>query len=194
MLISVMTVISSCKGNGKQEEADDDSTKINVIAIDSIQTPHLLDKIYTIGDGTTMNVIELVGDKGDTLSIEEADAVVGGVNVGDKVDIAYVVSGNDIRIVTCINLTTLQHVWSQKGADGHSQSLELDAKGVATTYGMSVEYDQWSVYGGKLLLHSPKQVASEQSAPCDTFDIMQLDDDKLVLSHGNLVSEFTRYN
>ena len=73
-----------------------------------------------------------------------------------------------------VNLTTLAHVWVQKGLDGKEQSLELDSAGRATTYNMSIDYDTWRVESGQLLLSSPKAPGEEKPAPTDTYEIMYL--------------------
>jgi hypothetical protein len=44
------------------------------------------------------------------------------------------------------------------------------------------------------LLHSPKKVGDESPAVVDSFEILQLTTDSLVLMHGNLMTEFKRYN
>ena len=195
IMMAGMLAFAFCKGCGKQEETTEDSAQVKIISVDSITAPKVTDVICTIGDGTSMNVLELITEDGDTINIEcSDDMVTGGVNVGDKVDVAYITTDLDSRILTCINLTTLEHLWSQKAADGRKQSLELDELGVASTYNMSIDYDRWNLEGGKLLLHSPKQIGSEAAAVCDTFDIMQLDDERLVLMHGNYETEFYREN
>lgn len=187
-------IVASCNGNGnKGNEDEEDSAK--VIIIDSISVPSIYNITGVVGDGTSMNVLELVTDKGDTLLIEcPSEMVVGGVEVGDLMAVTYNSNGETNSIMTSINLSALQHLWTQKGADGRSQSLEIDEDGRAVTYDMSVEYNAWSLADGKLLLHSPKKVASEQAAMVDTFEIMELNDEHLVLMHGELATEFVREN
>lgn len=148
-----------------------------------------------IGDGSSMNVIEFVRDDGDTLYISKnGQTVMGGLVVGDELEVIYNVTEEDVFASVAVNLTTLQHLWSQRGADGREQSLELDAGGRASTYNMSVDYDSWEVKNGLLLLHSPKKVGDEGPAIVDTFEIMQLTTDSLVLMNGDFVSAFERYN
>lgn len=187
-------IVASCNGNGnKGNEDEEDSAK--VIVIDSISVPSIYNITGVVGDGTSMNVLELVTDNGDTLLIEcPSEMVVGGVEVGDLMAVTYNSNGETNSIMTSINLSALQHLWTQKGADGRSQSLEIDEDGRAVTYDMSVEYNAWSLVDGKLLLHSPKKVASEQAAMVDTFEIMELNDEHLVLMHGELATEFVREN
>ena len=142
-----------------------------------------------------MNVIEFISDDGDTLYINKnGQDVMGGLVVGDELEVIYNVTKEDIFASVAVNLTSLQHMWSQRGMDGKTQSLELDSEGRATTYNMSVDYDSWEVKDGLLMLHSPKKLGDESPAVVDTFEIMQLTPDSLVLMHGDLVTEFARYN
>lgn len=166
---------------------------VEIIPLDSI--PGIFEAHGTIGDGTSMNVMEFVNDDGDTLYINvNGQAVMGGVNVGDEVEIIYSVSREENIATVAVNLTALQHLWTQRGADGREQSLELNSGGRASTYDMSIDYDSWQVQDGLLLLHSPKKLGDESPAIVDTFEIMQLTTDSLVLMHGDLVTEFERYN
>ena len=157
--------------------------------------PGICEAHGTIGDGSSMNVIEFINDDGDTLYINKnGQDVMGGLVVGDELEVIYNVTDEDIFASVAVNLTSLQHIWSQRGADGKEQSLELDSEGRAATYNMSVDYDSWEVKDGLLLLHSPKKLGDEKPAVVDTFEIMQLTTDSLVLMNGDLVTEFERYN
>ncbi|MBR0046567.1 MAG: hypothetical protein IJP75_06750 [Bacteroidaceae bacterium] len=166
---------------------------VKIVPLDSI--PGIFEAHGTIGENTTMNVLEFINDDGDTLYVQvNNQAVMGGVNVGDEVELIYNVTMEENVASVAVNLTALQHMWSQRGADGKEQSLELDAKGRATTYDMAVDYETWEVKDGLLLLRSPKKLGDETPAIVDTFEIMQLTADSLVLMNGNLVTEFERYN
>jgi hypothetical protein len=59
---------------------------------------------------------------------------------------------------------------------------------------MSVDYDSWEVQAGQLLLRVPKRIGDEAPAVVDTFEIMQLTTDSLVLMNGDFMTEFERYN
>ena len=159
------------------------------------EMPSICEAHGTIGDGSSMNIIEFIRDDGDTLYINKSgQEVMGGLVVGDELEVIYNVTKEDVFASVAVNLTSLQHIWSQRGIDGREQSLELDAEGHATTYNMSVDYDSWEVKNGLLLLHSPKKIGDESPAIVDTFEIMQLTTDSLVLMNGELVTEFGRYN
>lgn len=185
----VALVLFSCDDKKKEKPV----LPIEIKGLDAI--PGIYEAHGTIGDGTSMNVMEFINDDNDTLYITiNGQAVMGGVNVGDEVEVIYNVMEEDNVASVAVNLTALQHMWSQRGSDGHEQSLELNPKGRATTYDMSVDYDSWEVKDGLLLLHAPKTLGNERPAVVDSFEIMRLTSDSLVLMNGDLVTEFERYN
>ncbi len=187
---AVLLGLLSCEEKKKNEPTD---PAVEIVPVKEM--PSIVEAHGTIGDGSSMNVIEFINDDGDTLYISKnGQSVMGGVVAGDEVEVIYNVADDDIFASVAVNLTSLQHIWTQRGADGREQSLELDAKGSATTYNMGVEYDAWEVKDGLLLLHSPKKLGDESPAVVDSFEIMQLTSDSLVLMHGEYVTEFERYN
>lgn len=187
MTLAVVLLVA-CDGK-KQAEVPD----VKILPLDSI--PGIYEAHGRIGEGTSMNMLEFISDDGDTIYVTMNDQMMrGGMRVGDEIEIIYNVSKDENRGAVAVNLTALQHVWMQKGADGKEQSLEMNPNGSAATYDMAVTYDSWEVKDGLLLLHSPKKIGDESPAIVDTFEIMQLTADSLVLMNGNLVTEFERYN
>lgn len=190
VILAASIFICACDGNKKKT---DDAPSVIVKTIDEI--PGIFEAYGTIGSGTSMNMIEFINEDGDTIYLQaNSQSVAGGVKVGDKLDVVYNVTDDANIVSLAVNITSLQHVWNQKGNDGQEQSLELDEGGRATTYNMNVDYDSWSVENGQLLLRSPKSKMEEKAARADTFDIMLLNTDSLVLMHGDLMTEFERYN
>lgn len=188
MMLALLT--ASCADKKKESVQP---SQVEIIPLDSI--PGIFEAHGTVGDGTSMNVMEFVNDDGDTLYINvNGQAVMGGVNVGDEVEMVYNVTSDENVASVAVNLTALQHLWSQTGSDGQQQTLELDAGGRANTYNMSVNYDSWEVHDGLLLLHAPRKVGDETPVAADTFEIMQLTSDSLVLMHNEFMTEFERYN
>lgn len=187
-MLLAAALLAACDGK-KQGEVPE----VEILPLDSI--PGIYEARGRIGEGTSMNMLEFISDDGDTIYVTMNDQMVrGGMRVGDEIEIIYNVAKDDNRGAVAVNLTALQHVWVQKGADGKEQSLEIDPNGSAATYDMAVSYDAWEVKDGLLLLHSPKKIGDESPALVDTFEIMQLTADSLVLMNGNLVTEFERYN
>ena len=188
LMLLAAALLAACDGK-KQGEV----SEVEILPLDSI--PGIYEARGRIGEGTSMNMLEFISDDGDTIYVTMNDQMVrGGMRVGDEIEIIYNVAKDDNRGAVAVNLTALQHVWVQKGADGKEQSLEIDPNGSAATYDMAVSYDAWEVKDGLLLLHSPKKIGDESPALVDTFEIMQLTADSLVLMNGNLVTEFERYN
>lgn len=189
ILLALTTLLFSCEEKKKETSESD----VKVVPIHEM--PDICEAHGTMGEGSTMNVIEFINDDGDTLYINKnGQTVTGGLVVGDELSVIYNVMEGDAFASVAVNLTALQHIWSQRGADGREQSLELNSNGGAATYNMSINYDSWEVKDGLLLLHSPKKLGDETPAIVDTFEIMQLTTDSLVLMNGDLVSEFERYN
>jgi hypothetical protein len=189
MVAFVLIGLFSCEDKKKGQT----TPPVEIVPLDSI--PGIYEAHGIIGEGSSMNVIEFISDDGDTLYItKNAQTVMGGVVSGNELDVIYNVTKEDVFASVAVNLTSLQHIWSQRGADGREQSLELNPGGGAATYNMSVDYDSWEVKNGLLLLHSPRKIGSETPAIVDTFEIMQLTTDSLVLMNGDLVTEFGRYN
>lgn len=192
ILVLLLSLFSCTDSQKKQKTIE---TKPNIIVKPLDEIPGIYEAHGYIGDGTSMNSIEFITDEGDTLTlVANSQSVAGGVKVGDEVQIVYNVMKDENVASVVVNLTTLAHVWVQKGLDGKEQSLELDSAGRATTYNMSIDYDTWRVESGQLLLSSPKAPGEEKPAPTDTFEIMYLTADSLVLMHGDFVTEFERYN
>lgn len=191
LFLSAILILTGCKGgNSKVEEEE----QPNIQSFDTLPDD-FINAIGTVGDGTSMNTLELILDEGDTVLVDcPVNDILGGATVGDRLAVTYSTKDEYYTMLTCVNMTSLQHLWTQKGADGTEQSLEINDNGRATTYDMNVEYNGWSLKDGQLLLYSPKQRASEQGAVADTFDIMELTDEHLVLMHGDLTTEFERTN
>lgn len=185
-LLLLAVALISCEEKKKEVTVD-------IRPLDEI--PGIFEEHGWIGEGTSMNVMEFINDDGDTLYIEmNNQSVMGGVRVGDEVEAIYNVTQDENVASVVVNLTALQHLWAQRGADGREQCLELDSEGRASTYDMSIDYDSWQVRDGLLLLHSPKKLGEERPEIVDTFEIMQLTPDSLVLMNGHYVTEFQRYN
>lgn len=166
---------------------------VKIVPIEEL--PAIVEAHGTIGDGSSMNVLEFISDDGDTTYLSmNNQSVTGGENTGDEVQVLYYVTDEDNYAHIAVNLTSLQHLWTQKGADGKDQSLELNPGGKATTYDMSINYENWEVKDGLLLLRCPKKIGDESPAIVDTFHIMELTDESLVLMNGILTTEFIREN
>lgn len=176
--------LCACKGKQKPE-SDTTVTKVKPTPVEV--TPKSVETRGIIGEGSSMNVMQLIEYDGDTLDIvAENQMVMGGLIVGDAVDVVYSLIGDNLVAQTAVNLTSLQHLWSQHVGGGEKKSLEIDDKGLATTYNMSIQYDRWAVRNGLLMLSTPKKIGDEKPANVDTFQIMMLTEDSLVLMSNSI--------
>lgn len=185
--VLVAFVLASCDSKKEKEPV------INIVPVDAL--PGIVEAHGTIGEGTSMNVLEFIDDDGDTVYINmNSQAIMGGEKAGDEVQVVYNVTSEENIASIAVNLTSLQHLWTQQGADGREQSLEINSNGRAATYDMSIDYESWEIMDGLLLLRSPKKLGDETPAVVDTFQIMELTEDNLVLMNGILTTEFEREN
>ena len=102
----------SCEEKKKEQDKTVPTTppKVKVVALDEI--PGIVEAHGTVGDGTSMNVLEFVNDDGDTLYISKgAQSVMGGVVAGDELEVIYNVTKEDVVASVAVNLTALQHLW-----------------------------------------------------------------------------------
>ena len=189
-IVSLFLFCACTGGRNKTHEPP-----VTIVSVDEL--PEIVEAHGRIGDGSSMNVLQLVLSGGDTLNIFASNQLVtGGLIVGNEVDVVYTMVQNEPVAQVVINTTSLQHLWSQRNETGRVQSLELDSDGRASTYGMTIDYERWNIQDGLLLLHSPKRVGEERSSVADTFQIMLLTEDSLVLMAPNapLASAFYRDN
>ncbi|MCD8237221.1 MAG: lipocalin family protein [Prevotellaceae bacterium] len=189
--LAITILLSGCTDNPKKTQEKED-----MVVLPMTEIPDIVETTGKVGDGTSMNVLELVEESGDTLLINvPVSTITGGAESGDDIDIIYTVASNgDMTASVVVNLTALQHLWTQPNGKGGMQSLELNSNGKAATYGMSIEYDSWKLENGMLLLHSPKIIGEEKGEIVDTFHIMKLTDDELVLMSHEMESVFKRSN
>jgi len=182
-----LCLLFGCKG--KQQPQSDKTVKTAIKKPTTTEevTPKVVETRGIIGDGSSMNVLQLIEPDGDTIDIVAANQMVmGGLIVGNTVDVVYSLIDNNLVAQTAVNLTSLQHLWSQHVGNGERKSLEIDKDGFATTYNMSIQYDRWAVRNGLLMLSTPRKVGDEQPAQVDTFHIMMLTEDSLVLMSNSI--------
>jgi acyl carrier protein len=193
-IVAILAIVCvSCEiGSRNTAEKEGEDTLATVESTELDETKEVRGQV---GDGSSMNMLELVTEQLDTLNIEIPGALVaGGVKVGDEVDVIYTKEYGSLTSSIAINVTALQHLWTQRSSQG-TQSIEISPKGVAATYNMpNIEYDHWSILNGRLLLHSPQKAGVESSGYTDTLDILMLTADTLVLGTENHQSKFWKEN
>lgn len=194
--LTFLLILSACTGGaGTQNSAENDSDSIADTLVPQITLSQEREINGTVGDGTSMNVLELVTDSLDTLYIETTDIVVsGGLLCGQRVNVVYHKDEEGLKASSATNTTVLEHLWTRNTETGQSQSLEINANGRAATYDMPAAYTAWRLHGGRLLLSAHKRIGTEQAGYTDTFDIMLLNADSLVLAGNHGIQHYWREN
>lgn len=184
----LLIFIAGCTGNTKMSDEETGSTDSTALTAGllSDSVPVVKNIKGTVGGGSSMNVIEVIGQDGDTTYINTpAQMVAGGVTAGDYIDIIYNQGEDNVGLVA-VNVSTLTRVWTHTDALGHEQSIELCPNGTVNTWNMgAATYSSWKLEGGNLLLHAPAIIAKETGAHTDTFLIMSLSKKQLVISAHN---------
>lgn len=196
-LVLLIAVLAGCTGNsasapGSASNEDSLAASADTLGESVYQGPQTVRG--TVGDGTSMNVIEVVDSNGDTTYITTpAQMVAGGVEAGDNIDVIYNANDDENIGMVAINISRLATVWNHTNAHGMKQSMEICENGVVNTWNMPAPaYDSWKLEGGKLLMHSPAVLAKEVGEHTDTFDILSLRKNELVLSLHNHEIIYTR--
>ena len=129
-LVLLVAVLVGCTGNSAAPDSapNEDSLAISADTLDesNYQGPQTIRG--AVGDGTSMNVIEIVDSNGDTIYVTTpAQMVAGGVEAGDNIDVIYNVSSDENIGMVAINISRLATVWNHISAHGMKQSIELCA-------------------------------------------------------------------
>ena len=160
-----LVVLGACTDKKPQQPVN---ISINIDYVDENDTT-----LYgKCGDGSSMHVLELVTDKGDTLYVsvneDSLETLKGGMTVGDRMAVAFEkdaeMEGYGSASIA-INLTTLMGKWMAL-----DKTFELQEGGIVT--GDTSEpkpYREWKIFNGHLVLST------------DTFDVYALSADSLFL-------------
>jgi len=136
------------------------------------------------GDGTTMNIVQLITDAGDSIDFElpqtddGTEAVLGGLLAGDRLAVIAGGTQDGMKVAKkVINLTTLQGKWTS--LDKNFEILE----GGTVKSNVQAEknpWTSWKILNGQLLLNR------------DTFNIDRLGGDSLYLENREGIFVYTR--
>lgn len=136
----------------------------------------------TVGEGTTMHVLELKTDGGKTLSLEmdteEESSVLGGVFAGDRVTLTFTENDKGEKFITrMVNQTSLMGKWTSLDRNFKIQEDgAVESAGTAETH----PYTQWSMSNAQLILNA------------DTFDIVSLGPDSMSLENNEGIFVYKR--
>ncbi len=173
----IAVALASC-GGGKKSGNTMDFTDTDSVVATADST------LYGVcGEETTMHVLQLVQDKGDTLQLyvdtDEPTNVLGGILSGDRM--AAIVQKNDdgeLCATTVINLTTLQGRWTSI-----DKNFDIKEGGVVKSNqkAETAPWVSWKISNGRLVFNDR-----------DTFAITSLGADSLYLENNDGIFAYKR--
>ncbi len=177
MICLALVTIAGC--GGKKSQAGNDLPKPVEVETESDST------IYGFcGEGTTMNVLQLITDKGDTIEFtlqgdDTLTVVQGGMLVGDRMAVVAADAPKDESMkqaTTVINLTSLMGTWQSI-----DRTFSIEEGGVVSSDNREPKpYVDWKICNGKLVLTT------------DTFGVYALGPDSLLLENAQGIFAYKR--
>lgn len=166
-----------CTGQKTQQQSTESDTMVV-----EVSTPD--STVYGVcGEGTSMHVLELVTDEGDTLTYlvdadTELETVKGGLFAGDRMAVVGYKGAEGDMVATCaVNLTTLMGKWTSIDKNFEIQEGGLVESSIKAE---TRPWTSWKIHNGQLLLNA------------DTFAIERLGADSLCLENGEGIFVFKR--
>lgn len=154
--------------------------------------------IYGIsGVATTMNMLQLITDTGDTLSIDlstaqEQGQVFGGLQAGDRM--AVIPNADKTEALMVINQTTLLGNWVMLNPlDGSDEvGIRIKEGGIAESIDQpTTSYRTWRLTRGQLEIVQVDEEGSGQEET-NVYDIVKLGADSLVFKDAEDTYEYSR--
>jgi hypothetical protein len=188
MVAAAVLMIGSC-GNKTQQVPFDNGDSANM-SIDST--------LYGIcGEATSMNMLQIIADTGDTLMLDisraqEKNQVLGGLQVGDRMAVLPNKDMTEAKIV--INQTTLLGNWVMPNPIDGSDEVGISIKegGVAESIEQgSIIYRTWRLVKGHLEIVLVRDGANDVEE-LNVYDIMKLTADSLVYKDTEETFEYSR--
>ena len=149
------------------------------------------------GEATSMNMLQMITDTGDTLMLDisaakENDQVFGGLQVGDRM--AVLPNGNKTVANTVINQTTLLGNWVMPNPIDGSDEVGISIKegGVAESIDQgSIIYRTWRLSKGRLEIVLVREGGNDVEE-LNVYDILKLTADSLVYKDAEETFEYER--
>ena len=188
MVAAAVLMIGSC-GNKTQQVPFDNGDSANM-SIDST--------LYGIcGESTSMNMLQIIADTGDTLMLDisraqEKNLVFGGLQVGDRM--AVLPNDNMTEAQIVINQTTLLGNWVMPNPIDGSDEVGISIKegGVAESIEQgSIIYRTWRLVKGHLEIVLVRDGANDVEE-LNIYDIVKLTADSLVYKDNEETFEYSR--
>lgn len=175
--ISAITMIIAGCDSKKSNNITDDIDTVSVSIPDSA--------LYgTVGEGTTMHVLELITEDGKTMNIavnqDSCSDVQGGIFAGDKVTlVTRPGSDNTPEVVKLVNITSLLGKWTSL-----DRNFEIQEDGVIAS-SMTAEsrpLTHWAMANANLILNA------------DTFSVLLLGPDSMSIENDEGIFVYKRGN
>ena len=149
------------------------------------------------GEATSMNMLQMITDTGDTLMLDisaakENDQVFGGLQVGDRM--AVLPNDNKTVANTVINQTTLLGNWVMPNPIDGSDEVGISIKegGVAESIDQgSIIYRTWRLSKGRLEFVLVREGGNDVEE-LNVYDILKLTADSLVYKDAEETFEYER--
>ena len=187
LVAAAVLTIGSC-GNNTQKVPFDNGDSASM-SIDST--------LYGIcGEATSMNVLQLITDTGDTLTVNlercrNKDRVMGGYAVGDEM--AVMVNADSTEALLVINKSVLHGDWVMPNPiDGSSETgIRILRGGLAESIDQSsIVYKSWRLFNGKLQIQATREDGIDMEE-FQVFSIVKLTADSLVIADEEDTYEYS---
>jgi hypothetical protein len=188
LVAAAVLTIGSC-GNNTQKVPFDDGDSASM-SIDST--------LYGIcGEATSMNMLQLITDTGDTLMLDisyakDKDQVFGGLQVGDRMAVMPNYSMSEASIV--INQSALLGNWVMPNPIDGSDEVGISIKegGVAESIDQgSIIYRTWRLVKGHLEIVLVRDGANDVEE-LNIYDLVKLTADSLMYKDAEETFEYSR--
>ncbi len=188
LVAAAVLTMGSC-GNKTQKVPFDNGDSANM-SIDST--------LYGIcGEATSMNMLQMLTDTGDTLMLDisnanEKEQVFGGLQVGDRMAVVPNEDMTSAKIV--INQTTLLGNWVMPNPIDGSDEVGISIKegGVAESIDQgTIIYRTWRLVKGRLEIVLVRDGANDVEE-LNIYDILKLTADSLVYKDSEETFEYSR--
>ena len=147
------------------------------------------------GEATSMNMLQMITDTGDTLMLDisaakENDQVFGGLQVGDRM--AVLPNDNKTVANTVINQTTLLGNWVMPIDGSDEVGISIKEGGVAASIDQgSIIYRTWRLSKGRLEIVLVREGGNDVEE-LNVYDILKLTADSLVYKDAEETFEYER--
>jgi len=193
-LLILAFCVSSCGNKNKGANFENDT-------IDIGDLPNTDKTLYgvIVGDGTSMNELQVLTDSGDTLNIsityaKDNGLQLGGLDAGERVAVMVKEEEGQKIATEVVNINSLLGIWLMPNPMDGSDFVGMVLKegGIAESVNQSsLFYKSWKIFNGKLVLVADHEGGGDFEE-VDTFRIKALGPDSLVIQGEEDLFEYKR--